>query len=136
MSSGSKWEGGAQWQAAAARWQACGHGKWERTSWAQAWEDEQAAEQGNAVPPEAKHRRKMESGAEAAGAAAALAAAAVSEDADAETRKQQYQERLAKIVSFAIDAGVQPLSDEGEELHLLDPHRLDEWCNKHLPSAF
>ncbi len=113
------------------RWEATGHGKWARTSWADSWEceqDEDAA--GSAHPPTA--RRRLEPAAPETGAAREVAGA--SEVKDAAARRQQHQERAQKIILAAIEAGVQPLSASGEELHMLDENQLSAWAAEHLSS--
>ncbi len=113
------------------RWEATGHGKWARTSWADSWEREQeedAAE--TAHPPTA--RRRLEPAAPETGAAEE--AAGTSEARDAAARRQQHQERVQKVILAAIDAGVQPLSETGEELHMLDENQLSAWAAEHLAS--
>ncbi len=122
MGSGSWWDGPG-WQATA-RWMEDGHGKWSKASWADSWEDEYAA--GDQGGPAAKHRRQDEHVATAQGPADHAAAAAQA--------KQQHDARVAAIVQHAIDAGVQPLTAMGEELHLLDPHQLDAWVEENMPS--
>ncbi len=126
--------GGGDWSAGV-RWEACGHGKWTRTSWADSWEREYGEESTEPAHPPAARRRLepaapptapvAEAGGETAAAAAAL---------DATARKLQHNERAQKIVLAAIEAGVQPLSASGEELHLLDPNQLDAWAAENLPS--
>ncbi len=116
----------------AARWQECSHGKWARTSWAESWEQEQEDRDLAAEQPAAARRRLEDAPAAMAiggGAKAADEQAAIAE------RKRQHEKRVQGIVLAAIDAGVQPLTTEGEELHLLDPHRLDEWVAANLPAV-
>jgi hypothetical protein len=112
---------------AGTRWEECGHGKWTRSSWADSWEQEQEAG-GSAVA-----RRRLEP-------APPPSATAASDDpldeaAAAEQRKRQHGERVQRIILAAIDAGVQPVSGTGEELHLLDPHALDAWAAENLPGS-
>ncbi len=112
---------------AGARWEERSHGKWARFSWADNWEEEHQAADSAPV------RRRLEP--RAAAAAALPPADAADETAAAEQRKRQHGERLQRIVLAAIDAGVQPISASGEELHLLDPHALDAWVAENLPGA-
>ncbi len=46
-----------------------------------------------------------------------------------------HRERVDLIIGSAIDAGVQPLTSMGEDLHVLDPNALDAWAAEHLPEA-
>ncbi len=109
-----------------ARWQECGHGKWTRASWADSWEQEQEAE-GPAVA-----RRRLEP---------APPPSTTADDADthdaagAEQRRRQHGERAQRIILAAINAGVQPVTSTGEELHLLDPNALDAWAAENLPAG-
>ncbi len=110
------------------RWQECGHGKWTRSSWADSWEQEQEAE-GSAVA-----RRRLEP-------APPPPPSTTADDADpldataAEQRRRQHGERAQRIILAAINAGVQPVSSTGEELHLLDPNALDAWAAENLPAG-
>ncbi len=36
---------------------------------------------------------------------------------------------------MAIDAGVSPITPQGEELCMLDPQRLDAWVAEFFPAA-
>ncbi len=63
------------------------------------------------------------------------AAAVAAEVAEIEARKQQHNERVQRIVTTAIDMGVQPLTAQGEELQALDPHQLDAWVAENLQDA-
>ncbi len=56
-------------------------------------------------------------------------------DADADVRKRQHGERVNHIITMAVDAGINPLTPNGEELHMLDPHQLDAWVAEHFPAA-
>ncbi len=48
---------------------------------------------------------------------------------------RQHAEMLAAVTSGAIAAGVQPITETGTELHLLDIHQLAAWAAEHLPSS-
>ncbi len=116
------------------RWQACGHGKWLRGSWADESErerDEVADDADGATPPAA--RRRLEAAPATAGEAGS--GMAISSDADEAQRRHAYEARVARIVVQAIEAGVQPITEGGDELQLLSPHQLDEWVAKHLPAV-
>ncbi len=65
------------------------------------------------------------------GAASATAAAQVRND-DAETRKRLHGERLERVVAAAIDAGINPVTERGEDLRMLDTHQLDAWVAENL----
>ncbi len=131
-----------------ARWQPCGHGKWSRSSWADQLEREHDGrgddDEDDGQPAAA--RRRLEdrgSGHQGEGAPQAPqrtphqggAAAAQAGDGDQEEQKRLYSARLNTIISMAVDAGVNPLTKDGEDLQLLDPRQLDEWVAANLPSA-
>ncbi len=65
-------------------------------------------------------------------AGTALAAGGEADDAQ---RRRMYEAKVAQIVTQAIEAGVQPITAEGVELHVLAPHQLDEWVAQHLPAV-
>ncbi len=144
----SRW-GRDGWNAdAGAKWQPCGHGKWQRSSWADAWESEQQGDHGaplsrgeEAGEPSRKNRRLVGDGggdaqaqapteqggvgsADGAGAAAAAAA-----EAD-----RTRSEMLSCIVARAIACGVQPVTPTGEDIQLLGTDQLAAWAAENLPS--
>ncbi len=121
----TSWQGGS-------RWQACGHGKWSRSSWADAYELEQSTERAEGDQPPAA-RRRLEPAPAAGGGSGGAAAAG--EAADGEQRRRQHEEKVQRIVLAAIDAGVQPITAAGEELQELDPRQLDEWIAEHFPAG-
>jgi hypothetical protein len=136
MGTGAWWEmPRAEWEAGT-RWQECGHGKWARTraSWADSWEDERAREEeGAAQPPAARRRlepappaqpRETKEGGDGQGEAAE----------DPERRSRLHSERVQRIVTAAIEAGIQPLTGAGEELQVLDANQLDAWAAENLPA--
>jgi hypothetical protein len=51
------------------------------------------------------------------------------------TAAKKHTERINKIVTMAIEAGVTPLTAQGEELCLLDATQLEAWVAQCLPSA-
>ncbi len=121
------WDSPSGGWGAGARWEERSHGKWARASWADTWEQEhQAAET-------APVRRRLEP--RTAAVTATTPAETTDEAAAAEQRKRQYGERLQRIVLAALDAGIQPITASGEELHLLDPHALDAWVAENLPEV-
>ncbi len=130
MGTGDWWDAPYAGWGSGTRWEACGHGKWARTSWAEAWEMEQDQQRGDDECQPAAARRRLEplpaDGANGGGSAS------VDEAAEAEARKRRHNERVDRIVQAAIDAGVQPLTQSGEELHALDPHQLDAWVAENL----
>ncbi len=137
MGTGDWWDSPQDHWHQSARWAPCGHGKWSKSSWADSWEQEYADDDTEAVPPAAARRRlePRADGGEDTGSAGSTAAQAQRGDAsDAALRKQQHDQRVAKIIQCAIDAGVQPISHSGEELQMLDPHQLDAWVAEHLPA--
>ncbi len=132
---------------AASRWEECGHGKWTRasTDWADAWEHEHGRTEGALdQPPPARRRLEPAAGAAAAAAAPATPRVAgdkgeggtpIDESRLVDQRKRQHADRLQRIVQAAIDAGIQPLTHQGEELQMLDPFQLDAWVAEHLPEG-
>ncbi len=151
METGEWWDTHNRRWGGAVRWQAAGHGKWSRASWADQLEQEDADADGAADPPPPARRR--------------LEAADSQHAGGAETQQQQQQqcptaptpaeggstgggqadepaaaakrhtERINRIVTMAIEAGVTPLTEQGEELCLLDATQLEAWVAKCLPSA-
>ncbi len=120
--------GHAGW-AAAARWQECGHGKWARTSWADAWEQERRAESAYAIDePHRKNRRLEDAGTDA------CAESAGAREQETEDPAKVHAERLEIIVKAAVDAGIQPVTAHGEDLHLLDSDELATWAHENLPA--
>ncbi len=122
----------------ASRWEACGHGKWTRSStdWADSWEREHGRPSGAPEQPPAARRRLEPAPATPQGAGDKGEGGAPNDEARLiEQRKRQHAERLQLIIHAAIDAGVQPLTHAGEELQELDPHQLDAWVAEHLPES-
>jgi hypothetical protein len=130
------------------RWQATGHGKWSRASWADQLEEEGAdADDGVDPPPPARRRLDATDTQQAAGESAqqqpqqpAPSAAEGGKTGgnagdDPATASKKHAERISRIVTMAIDAGVTPLTAKGEELCLLDATQLEAWVAEHLPSA-
>ncbi len=132
MGTGDWWDSSSQPWGPGARWQECGHGKWARASWAESWEQEQEG-QGSVAEQPAAARRRLEDA--PAGGAGCEGAAAADEQAAIEERKRQHEKRVQRIVLAAIDAGIQPITAEGEELQMLDPHKLDEWVAANFPTG-
>jgi hypothetical protein len=137
MGTGDWWDSPqGQWQQPA-RWAPCGHGKWSKSSWADSWEREYADDADDALQPAAARRRlePRDDGGEESGAVESTPARDKRGDAaDDAKRKQQYEQRVASIVQCAIDAGVQPITQSGEELQMLDLGQLDAWVAEHLPT--
>ncbi len=97
--------------------------------------------------PSAKHRRQQVSGRAAAAdgtsvvaagseaAAAAQASAAVSTaglSAMGTTGAADYAAQVAEVVGRAINMGVQPITEEGQDLITLSPALLAHWVSEHL----
>ncbi len=130
MGSGSWWDGPA-WHGGT-KWHSYGHGKWERQSWADSWEEECPAEDAGSETRAAKSRKTGEQ-AEATGAQGAVQATPTDPAATAAEAKRLYDERLSYIITAAVNTGVQPVTDTGEDIRLLDPHQLDAWVEQHMP---
>ncbi len=159
MGTGNWWES-CHWRSQQPHWEEDGYGKWRRQDWADAWEAEQQQrppQQQHQPPrppqqpqreahgdddngaPSAKYRRQDEgvqpapptpTPAELAAAAASSACAEAARTA-AEARRV-HAERVATVVARAIDMGVQPLTQCGEELHMLDGDQLAAWVAENL----
>ncbi len=48
---------------------------------------------------------------------------------------QMHAQRVAGVVAEAIRQGVQPITEDGEDLIMLDPQGLAKWANSHLTGA-
>ncbi len=131
------WHGSQDTWSAGVRWEACGHGKWARArqSWADAWETEAAQDDEADAPPAAARRRLEPAPQPVATGAAAAGGDKKGEEADVEERRKAHHDRVQRIVSAAIDAGVQPLTAQGEELVVLDPNQLAAWAEENLSSS-
>ncbi len=129
------------------KWSEHGHGRWARASWADSWEQEQAGARADADAeggePHNKHRRVQEPAAApqpveaitSGGATAATQQTAEQAEAQrAADAARQHAEMLAAVTRGAIAAGVQPITETGSELHLLDIHQLAAWAAEHLPT--
>ncbi len=148
------WSAGSRrWGSGSVRWQAAGHSKWSRASWADQLEEEDDGEDGGAAqPPPARRRLEADDGdnrtmgdtqrqqqqqqqqpsTPAQAPAGDAGGAAGSGPADA---GRKHAERVDRIVTMAIEAGVNPLTSQGEELCMLDAHQLEAWAAEHLPAA-
>ncbi len=130
-----------------ARWQQCGHGNWQRSSWADAWESEQLGGEamltdGDTDEPCRKNRRLGENAdgdqppmqqqqQQQGGAGPAAAAGAAATPADAE---RAHAGMLSCIIARAMAAGVQPVTQAGEDLQMLGMDQLMAWAAENLPS--
>ncbi len=134
MGTGYWWEDpGVQWQQSV-RWEPRGHSKWQRSSWADSWEQEREEEAAAEDPPAAVRRRLDPSvGAPQGEVGGAPTTPPIDEAQEAAARQQQHAKRVAQVVQRAIDKGVQPLTESGEELQLLDPQQLQTWVDEKLP---
>ncbi len=121
----------ADWQGAT-RWQACGHGKWSRTSWADAHEQEQAGTHMDGDQPPAARRRLEPAPAPGGGNEGAAPAGGTADDAQG---RRAHESRVQRVVLAAIEAGIQPITQAGEELQLLDARQLDDWIAEHFPAG-
>ncbi len=122
-----------------AHWRSSGHGKWSRASWADQSEGAPMGHEEDDTGPPPPARRRLEGTASEQGDGTAHggprpAAASVQAD-DPEAQKQRYAQRLEQIICMSVAAGVNPVTDDGEDLRMLGPHQLDEWVAAKLPSA-
>ncbi len=139
MGTGDWWDSSPtrHWGGEGTRWQPSGHSKWRRASWADQSEGDLRGEEEDDGPPAAARRRLGAAptgrGDDLAqsGDASAATATQVRND-DAETRKRLHGERLERVVAAAIDAGINPVTERGEDLRLLDTHQLDAWVEENL----
>ncbi len=138
-----RWGGAARWQAGER------HGQWTRASWADQLEAEGDDDaEGHSEPPPAVRRRlgatdaQLETGGSTqqhhqdaplpSDTAGKEGGDAGGDRAEAARR---HADRVNRIVAMAVEAGVNPLSDEGEDLIILDAKQLEEWVAKRLPAA-
>ncbi len=88
---------------------------------------------GHAMDVECADAPTVGAGASAgAHAAAAAAAAAPGTPIAGVASAATYERQVAEVVERAISMGVQPLSDDGEELVTLSPELLSRWVATHL----
>ncbi len=134
MGSGDWWEDpGNQWRQGS-RWQPGGHGKWHRSSWADSWEQEQRAEADGGEQPAAVRRRLDPQGNAPMGdGGCAPPAPPADEAAEAARRRQQHERNVARVIQRSIEAGVQPITESGEDLQLLDAEQLQAWVEAKFP---
>ncbi len=149
MGTGDWWDSPARRWGGAVRWQACGHGKWARSSWADQLEEEQDDnDEGDGQPPAARRRLGAVEEQQVMGddpqqqqpqPPAQLADPRVPSGNptcdDPEERKRRHSERVNNIATMAVEAGVTPLTSGGEELIMLDAKQLDAWVAECLPAA-
>ncbi len=132
--------------AAAPRWRESGHGQWTRTSWADAWESEYCddADMEEQSEPQSKHRRQggaaydseeQQTGAGGSSFSPTAQACQGPPQVQASDAARQHSEMLSHVVAAAINAGVQPLTTSGEELHVLDAPQLAAWAAENIPSS-
>ncbi len=108
------------------RWEANGHGKWTRSSWADQLEDEGDDDDDGGDEQRPTARRRV---------GPAASEQATGDACDPEEQRRRHEARVERITVMAIDAGVSPLTADGEELRLLDQPRLDAWIAEFLPAA-
>ncbi len=139
-----------------ARWQACGHGNWARASWADQMEAEgdgqDGADGGDGQPPAARRRLEgadCDQAAKGAGdasrqqqqqpasqeAGASGSGGGPVEGCGTVQQARGLSTRLDQIVTMAVQAGVTPLTRQGEELHKLTEAQLEAWVAECLPAA-
>ncbi len=130
-----------------ATWRQCGHGKWQKSSWADAWESEQLGgddamlTNGDADEPCRKNRRlggttdgeqpptQQQRQQDGDGPAAAAGAAATPAEAE-----RAHAEMLSCVIARAVAAGIQPVTMAGEDLQMLGRDQLLAWAAENLPS--
>ncbi len=150
MGNGEWWEAPTRRWQGATRWQPSGHGKWARASWADQMEEDGDESCAGEPPPPAR-RRLEPTGAAAMGDAeqqqshptqpqrqqlqGGTPAADDAPREGPELQKRRHEERINQIVAMAIDAGVNPLTPQGDELRMLDSQQLEAWVAEHLPAA-
>ncbi len=135
MGSGEWWDE-PRWNART-KWSPSGYGQWTRTSWADSWEEERRDED-EAGQGAAKHRRTSEPAmapATAAAESSAVGNVAAGRETElaAAARLRQYNERVDAIIARAIELGIQPLTEDGEDLKVISPAQLDEWVAAKIP---
>ncbi len=126
----------AEWEEGA-RWQECGHGKWARArpSWADSWEAERDGDEGEADQPAAARRRLGPAPQEPPKGTNHCDGDGGDPTRDDARRRQLHAERVQRVVLAAIEAGVQPLTNSGDDLQLLDSEQLDAWVAENLQSS-
>ncbi len=147
--SGEWWDAHTRRWGSTVRWQAAGHGKWSRASWADQLEEE-GGEQGDDSDPPPPARRRLETADDGQGAAGAAqqqqqpttpnaasggTTGTTTSNNDPAERARKHTERINAIVTMAIEAGVTPLTAKGEELCMLDAVQLEAWVAECLPAA-
>ncbi len=139
-----KWDHWEQAQWEGPKWREYGHGRWSRSAWADAWEQEHCGghdSDGGDERPNKQRRQDEPSGQLQAGAPAGAGApvatappqAGPTEAQRAAEAARQHAELLAAITMRAIDSGIQPITESGGDLQLLDVHQLTAWAAEHLP---
>ncbi len=115
-----------RWGGAASRWEESGHGKWTRASWADQLEEEGEDADGDEGDRRPTARRRV---------GPAANEQPTGEACDPEEQRRRLEARIEQITNMAIDAGVSPLTAQGEELRVLDQQRLEAWVAEFLPAA-
>ncbi len=115
-----------RWGGAATHWEADGYGKWTRASWADQLEEEGEDAEDDEADRRPTARRRVGPAADEQPAGDAC---------DPEEQRRKHDARIEQITRMAIDAGVSPLTAQGEELRLLDQPRLEAWVAEFLPAA-
>jgi hypothetical protein len=67
---------------------------------------------------------------------AAAAAGAFGTEAAIQAAGQLHARNVSKIMAEAIRRGIQPITEDGEELIMLDPQGLARWVEAHLDPAW
>ncbi len=149
MGTDNWWDSPSRRWGGTVRWQAGGHGKWTRSSWADQLEEEHGNTEGeDSLPPAARRRLDTVEESQVVEAEAQQqrqgspsqppvprGAAGGPACEDPEERKRRHNERVNNIITMAVEVGVTPLTSTGEELQLLDANQLDAWVAECLPAA-
>ncbi len=139
-------------------WHTQGHGQWQRASWADQMEQDlqeegeadgqpaatrrrvgpadtqRAQEGGGGGPQQQQQPRSPRQGQPQQGTAAGAPGKGTAARGPEEGGRL-HAERLGHIINAAIEAGVNPVSAGGEDLHLLTPSQLDAWAAENLPAT-
>ncbi len=129
-----KWQAGSQWRTH-------GHGKWQRASWADQMEQDQRGDDGDGDDDQPAATRRRVGPADTQRATGDGLDGAQPEQQQQQQQQQQQErrrahaERVNSVIHAAIEAGVNPVTPLGEDLHMLDPHQLSAWVAENMPEV-